>query len=68
MQGISDQIGVTVISENCTIADALATTHSIRFSTHSLREHYKYKVNIKSGEDWIIKLCNNEYFQFFNEV
>lgn len=46
---------VSVIADQCMVADALATTLSITQKTKKLRKHYHYKARILEGETFIIK-------------
>ncbi len=55
MEGLADKIGVTIIADSCTTADALATAVSVLGSDHKLQEHYKFKANIKLNKQWITK-------------
>lgn len=55
MDAKSQKRGVTIISDNCRSADALATAFSVNPYQPALRKHFRFQARIKEGVYYIIK-------------
>lgn len=55
LEGLQQEISVSIISDTCMKADALATAVSVLGASENLQKHYSFKAKIKKSDHWIVK-------------